>query len=368
MFPFSRVIQPSALHSFSMLSGAELTLCRSYYKHKTDGKPKDEERPSDRQLSGLAAWLLATPGGRHRAPGVCFSVWLPHEDVVFENRSNAPRQQLADGTWQPVRYNGPMDYTSWLQRWMVFEVAMLSLGAASIATLRAYRDGIERLNGEWGNHWVQIALADLKCRTYQWDRLREELLEDPEARFTESDGWDRIIAMSAYDGMSMGGRMGKWWERNLWRPLLTPSAPPPPTPAPTGYLAKRARLSQVDEPTGRAPPVDHPDAASALKCANCGGRGHRWWDCTPLTRRPLAAHLQRELDNKGRSRGGNGEGGAGRGGGGAGRGGGGAGRGDGGAGRGRGTGGPGRGRGNQEAAAPAEEEQAERPRRNRRER
>ena len=72
-----------------MLSSAQLTVCRDVHFGVKNGHPRDWERPSDRQLSALSAWLLAAPGGRHRAPAVCFTIWGPYEEVAFEERAAA---------------------------------------------------------------------------------------------------------------------------------------------------------------------------------------------------------------------------------------------------------------------------------------
>ena len=105
-----------------------------------------------------------------------------------------------------------MDHTSWLQRWMVFEAAMLGLGAASPASLKKYRDGIQTLVNEWPDKWFEVATADQQVRTYQWDRLREDLLElhPLQGGILESEGWDRIIRLSAYEGMSGKGPLASW--------------------------------------------------------------------------------------------------------------------------------------------------------------
>ena len=106
---------------------------------------------------------------------------------------------------------------------MVFEAGMIGLGAASPASLKLYRDGIQALNTEWPGKWAAIATADQSLRTYQWDRLREDLLETPLAQggMLETEGWDRIIALSAYEGWTSAGPLAKWWEKNCWKPLLS---------------------------------------------------------------------------------------------------------------------------------------------------
>ena len=69
------------------------------------------------------------------------------------------------GIWHPVRYRGPADFPAWKRCWMVFEAAMISLGAGSPAALKSYRDGIELLNDDWAGHWFRIGIADLQVRT-----------------------------------------------------------------------------------------------------------------------------------------------------------------------------------------------------------
>ena len=63
-----------------------------------------------------------------------------------------------------------------------FRSSHAGLGAASPASLKKYRDGIQTLVNEWPDKWFEVATADQQLRTYQWDRLREDLLELPPIR------------------------------------------------------------------------------------------------------------------------------------------------------------------------------------------
>ena len=313
---FRLVVHPSIPGSFSLLSSVELRAWKAQYKRVMDDDPPDEERPSDRQISGLSAYLLSAPGGRRRAPAVCFTVWLPYGNVTYDERAHAPRQYTADGHWIPTRFRGPASYDAWLRSWMVFEAAMLGLGAASPSTLKKYRDGIKLLVNEWPDKWVAIAVADMQLRTYQWDRIREDLLEVHPAHggIVETDGWDRVIRLSAYDGWTTG-YYAKWWERNCWKPLLakqTGTGHAPPQPAPAGYLrapsppTKRQRIEDTPPgvaagaaPPSREAPVQR-RADNQKKCKNCGASGHSWWEGCPVVLKP---ELQRTLEGKGRGRG-----------------------------------------------------------------
>ena len=67
---------------------------------------------------------------------VCFGIWGAFGNVSHEDRTFAPRQITAEGTWLPVRYRGPCDYEAWRKSWNVFEAAMIMLGAAAPSAFR----------------------------------------------------------------------------------------------------------------------------------------------------------------------------------------------------------------------------------------
>ena len=251
-------------------------------------------------------------------PRVCFGLWAPHFEVAYEDNAFAPQQRCADGVVRPTRGRGPPDFKVWSRHWAVFEAAMISLGHASPESLEDYRFGIELLADRFptADDWVRIATADALARNTQWDRMREERLRLKE--MLPTDGWDRIIAESAYKGMSTPTALSAWWETNCWLPLLSARHPtmanPPVQPAPAGYMdfiPSRQSVGDISD-TRRAPLEDAAprrraaleDAAAqrrseeqaaardlaALKCANCGGRGHRWWNGCPLDLKPHLAH------------------------------------------------------------------------------
>merc|ERR1712020_699088 len=156
--------------------------------------------------------LASSPGGPRRAPYVCFSVWGGWGNVTFANHTFLPREWKADGTWQPARFRGPCDFESWKRCWMVFEVAMIMLGAASPGALLAYRAGVEKLHTRWPAYWHRIAVAEALARSTQWDRMLEDRLsadeKDPtfisERAAAATDVWDRIIEDSAFVACSGG--------------------------------------------------------------------------------------------------------------------------------------------------------------------
>ena len=274
---------------------------------------------------------------------------------------------------------------------MVYEVAMIMLGAASPGALLAYRSGVEKLHGRWPQFWHRIAVAEALARSTQWDRLMEDRLSaderDPtfmsERAAAAQDVWDKIVEDSAFTGCSGGGPLAEWWEENLWFGLnqsasgiaTTLSTQPAPqhllysvgaSSTQDGAGGGKGNGGRNDRAGGALPHVQargdrQEGQGNGPTCFNCLTVGHHYWNCTRLTGTPLNAVLQAALDAKGAGRGGgggrgNGGGGRGAGGGGAGGGGnGGGGRGDGGGrgnGGGRGAGGGGRGRGYPPAPAP----------------
>ena len=117
MLPFSRVISPTASGTFLPLSSAELLAARYEHFQALGNYPKEDARPSDAQLSGLAAWLRATPNGRRKAPFVHFAVWTAHANVLMEEQTLAPKVWLENGEWVPRRYRGPASFAAWRICW-----------------------------------------------------------------------------------------------------------------------------------------------------------------------------------------------------------------------------------------------------------
>ena len=110
---------------------------------------------------------------------------------------------------------------------------MIMLKAATPAALQDYRDGIELLATRYPTRWGQIAEADHHCRWSQWDRMMEEGLNArPVPTRRQEDGWNSIIADSAFQ-YAFRGPLAAWWEKNLTWGFDHPTpgaAQPSPTP------------------------------------------------------------------------------------------------------------------------------------------
>ena len=235
---YAKVLHPAAPGHFHMLSEDQLTEARDRYIRIKRRDAREGVRPAEIQLSALEAWIMAAPGGRYRAPRVCLGLWTPFFEVTYEDNAFAPQQRCADGVVRPTRARGPPDFKTWSRHWAVFEAAMISLGHASAESLEDYRLGIELLSDRFptADDWARIATADALVRNSQWDRMREERIRLKEMRPT--DGWDLIIADSAYRGMSTRSSLSAWWETNCWWPLL--SARNPTLAAPRCSRRRRA--------------------------------------------------------------------------------------------------------------------------------
>merc|ERR1711994_853525 len=175
-------------------------------------------------------------------PKVCFGLWGPDFDVAFEEGTFAPQKRSADGAWRPDRSRGPTSFHVWLKCWTVFEVAMISLGAASDRTLREYAGGVEKLTKKFTapEDWPRIMAAEERVRNHWWDRLREEKLAAIPPQMHEAEGWERIIKETTFTSMSAQGNFARFWEENSWWPLIARrigAAAAPVQPAPSGYTA-----------------------------------------------------------------------------------------------------------------------------------
>ena len=328
LVPFSKILCPTFTGTFAMLPSATLTHIRQTFGNILGGLGPDEvERPTDRQLSGLSAWLTSAPFGRPRAPKVCFSLWGAYGNVTFENLTFVPRERLADGTWQPVRFKGPGDYPAWRKCWAVYESAMIMLGAASPASLKTYRTGIRKLAEAFPQFWPRIYVADVQLRANMWDRLLEQRLASKEVTLETPMIWDGIIRDSAWGGLGVAGPLSGWWVENCWMPCLSAAAnitAPAPEPAPQHvYQAINYRTGQGHQQTDNHPINPHTGASrnggqhqrsggkgnqqqqqhqtrqqNHAVCLNCGDQ-HHWWNCTRLTGKALSRDLEQLAAGKG---------------------------------------------------------------------
>jgi len=251
----------------------ELGDLRSTYEVVTGRPPPEGRLPSAEQLSGLKALL-----DMGRVPYVDFAVWTPFgahmakfqrtEAAVFVNN------ELVTKTIE-----GPRTYESWAQSWLLYEVAMISLGAASPGTLASYHDGIKVLLRIFPAKWGILLATDVVVRTERWTRLREQLERDRPAYYDPARPWDSVIALSAYGAE---GPNAQWWQTHFVLPAATANTA-------AGMEKTVGVVEQAPSRSPRAsssgPPAKRPRAGPApaapddictnwnLKQGSCAGQG-----------------------------------------------------------------------------------------------
>ena len=189
---------------------------------------------------------------------------------------------------------------------------MIMLKAATPAALQDYRDGIELLASRYPSRWGQIAEADHHCRWSQWDRMMEEGLNArPVPTRRQEDGWNAIIAESAFQ-YACRGPLAAWWEKNLtWgfdhpTPGAAQASPTPPVqlalqaPQPqlaiqNGGGAKGNKGGGGKGGRGQGRDANPTPTSTRNACYNCLSTGHPWWDCTSVTGKALNPELKRAL-------------------------------------------------------------------------
>ena len=287
---FSLVLNQTYQGSFHTLSSDALAAARQLYEDVRGNVPEEEARPTDRQLSALAAWLHMAPGGRKRAPGVDMGVWVPYGERLYEELAFAPRQMRADGEWVIPQIRGPKSFAYWESCWKVFEAAMIMLNAASPASLQAYHKGIRILNGRWPSEWAAIQRADVAVRTSQWSRLLEDgLAARPPTVIQNERVWDQIIKDSAWQE-AYRGPLAAFWERTLTFTLTNGFVP-----AGTVSFVTPSPVGEGGGGGGAPPAPERGTKAVKGACFNCGVPGHPWWECTPKTGRALNPVLAKQL-------------------------------------------------------------------------
>ena len=98
---------------------------------------------------------------------------------------------------------------------LVFACAMIMFNVASPGALRAYFQGIRRLNDRYPNDWGSIAVMDEEMRSERWDRLRQQYLDGsstPPADYDAKRPWATIIRDTRTDFLA--GPLADWWHEN----------------------------------------------------------------------------------------------------------------------------------------------------------
>ena len=90
----------------------------------------DDSRPSDAQLSALAARLGPQKDGQVHAPFVEFAIFGPYDGRFAKLRAFLAQVLVRDGTWRNKMVRGPQSFAEWEASWRVYATALVMLGVA----------------------------------------------------------------------------------------------------------------------------------------------------------------------------------------------------------------------------------------------
>ena len=177
------VLDQSDDGTFQPLSLEDRAMYRSNHRVITGGDPPEGREPSPDQLAALVTKL-----SRDEAPYVDFAVFTPHGRRQYRlHKFNA--EVFVDGQLVKRELKGPMDFRSWKACWSTFRAAMISIRAATPATLDAYERGMEELHHLAPNHWGILFVT----------RSRSPVRQGPGAQ----DGTNIPADINAAEGMYM---------------------------------------------------------------------------------------------------------------------------------------------------------------------
>jgi len=87
---------------------------------------------------------------------------------------------------------------------------MVSLGLATLGSLRLYETGMIKLMRLFPDRWAVLLTTDVVVRSERWAAIRERFERDRPRGFDESMPWDAVIAASAY-GVERCA-LAVWWQ------------------------------------------------------------------------------------------------------------------------------------------------------------
>ena len=148
-------------------------------------------------------------------PYVDFGIWNTYGPRLAKFQ-DFDAQIFVQGQLVTKRVAAPSSLAGWMACWDLYEVAMVSLGAASLGALRAYADGIRDLALLFPNKWGIVVTTDLVVRAERWAHLRERCDRDPPTDFEAKRPWNYVIATSAHGSHDL--RVQAWWQRTFVLP------------------------------------------------------------------------------------------------------------------------------------------------------
>ena len=123
-------------------------------------------------------------------------------------------QVFVNNSLQQRVMRGPANFTSWVDSWLVFRTAMISLQEASPQVLDDYQRGIRNLVQIHPDVWDLIFAADEIMRGEVWDEMKDELMT--EGKLPKDQPWNTIIRMSTFG--SGDAKRGHWWYLHVQAP------------------------------------------------------------------------------------------------------------------------------------------------------
>ena len=195
---------------FPVLNHEEVAKLRANYVAITGDQPLPQMRPSADQLGALKHRLA-----QGHAPYVDFAIFGPYGSrLQLERKFSA--QTFVQGELVTKMVQGTRTVESWLESWHVFSSCMLMLGAANVAVLARYAEGIQYLARRHPNQWGVIMAADQKVRLEHWDILAEDAIIASPPGFDKAQPWVWVIRASTFGAKS---ELADWWRQQVTDPL-----------------------------------------------------------------------------------------------------------------------------------------------------
>ena len=251
---------------FALLHDSEISQLRQKYFDHCGAHPNNDERPSDEQISAMAARIRDRSGGRVWAPFAEFAVFGPFDGRATKLRTFTAMVLNRDGAWQQRTLRGPSSFAQWEASWRVYEVLLIMLDVCPPGPLKAYYQAIRRLADLYRRDWATIACLEEEMRAEQWNRIRQELSDGstpPPSSWNPQKPWSTIIGASR-PFYTLGLRTDWWNERItlLERARGTKAGDMPSSSTLPGTLPSFVSMGVIPELAGKGAGVAAPSVLS----------------------------------------------------------------------------------------------------------
>jgi hypothetical protein len=209
----SSLVDSTAEAEVVLLDAITLRKMFDDYETTLGESPHEDTEPSPEQLS--AVHQLITAGC---PPYVDFSLFGPHGGRLLKKLSLVLHHfNPGTGAWQRLELPGPPDHLAWVKSWMVYECALLLLGAVRVERLKQYSELIRSFLLQYGSSvWPIVYQADVRMRLEQFERLRRgaeiELARLP-AGVTQTPTYDPALPWDGVFGLAI--RDKAFWDKEV---------------------------------------------------------------------------------------------------------------------------------------------------------